>query len=109
VIKLAIRKVKPGQEARLRAWMSQLQSRRREVLESFEQEGVRHEQAYLLKLPEGLMLIYAMEAADHERAAAAYAQSSLAIDAEHRRIMKEALGDAVPTELVYECHTETAF
>ena len=45
MIKLAIRKVKPGEESQLRAWMSQLHSRRVEVLATFQQEGVRHEQA----------------------------------------------------------------
>jgi len=45
VIKLAIRKVKPGEESQLRAWMSQLHSRPVEVLATFQQEGVRHEQA----------------------------------------------------------------
>jgi hypothetical protein len=103
VIKLAIRKVKPGEEPNLRAWMAQLNSRRAEVLATFQREGVRHEQALLLKLADEPVLIYAMEAPDHERAAAAYAQSTLPIDSEHKRIMKQVLGDAVPSELLYEC------
>lgn len=47
---------------------------------TFAQEGVRHEQAYLLKTVEGPILVYAMEAADHDRAQAAYQRSSLPID-----------------------------
>jgi uncharacterized protein DUF6176 len=109
VIKLAMRKVKPGEESHLREWMAQLNSRRSEVLAAFQQEGVRHELAYLLDGADGPVLIYAMEAADHEQAAAAYAQSSLPIDLEHRRIMKQVLGDRVPSELLYECQSETAF
>jgi hypothetical protein len=56
MIRLAIRKVKPGQEGHLRAWMVELNRRSAEVRETFAQEGVRHEQAYLLKSAEGAVL-----------------------------------------------------
>ena len=92
MIKLAIRKVKPDQEGHLRAWMAELNRRSDEVRETFAQEGVRHEQAYLLKTTEGAVLIYAMEAADHKRAAAAFQSSALPIDREHKRIMAQVLG-----------------
>lgn len=108
MIKLTIRKVKPGEERQLRAWMARLNSRRAEVLATFKQEGVRHEQAFLVSIAEGPVLIYAMEASDHERAAAAYSQSTLPIDLEHKSIMKQVLGEAVPCELLYECHAETS-
>jgi non-ribosomal peptide synthetase component F len=103
VIKLAIRKVKPGEESQLRAWMAQLNSRRPEVLATFKQEGVRHEQAYLIHTADGPILVYAVEALDHDRAAAAYAQSTLPIDLEHKQTMRQVLGDSVPSELLYEC------
>ena len=109
MIRLAMRKVKPGEEQHLRAWMDQLNSRRAEVRATFQQEGVRHEQAFLLYTADGPVLIYAIEAQDHARAAAAYAQSTLPIDLEHKRIMKQVLGDAVPCALLYECQAETAF
>jgi len=108
LIKLAMRKVRPGEEGRLREWMAQLNSRRPEVLATFRQEGVRHELAYLIDGADGPVLIYAMEAVDHEQAAAAYAQSSLPIDLEHRRIMAQVLGDRVPSELLYECRPDGA-
>src|SRR5262245_7493374 len=98
-----MRKVKAGQENQLRAWMAQLGSRGPEVLATFKQEGVRHEQAYLLQTSDGPILVYAVEAIDHDRAAAAYAQSTLLIDLEHKRIMREVLGDPAPSELLYEC------
>ena len=103
MIKLAIRKVKPDQESRLREWMVDLGRRSAEVRETFAQEGVRHEQAFLLKTSEGSVLIYTMEAADHERAAAAYRNSTLPIDQEHRRIMAQVLGELASAELLYEC------
>ena len=106
MIKLAIRKVKPDQESRLREWMADLGRRSAEDRETFAQEGVRHEQAFLLKTAEGAILIYAMEAADHERAAAAYRNSTLPIDQEHRRIMAQVLGERANAELLYECVAE---
>jgi len=104
VIKLGIRRVKPEEESRLREWMSQLNSRHPEVRETFRQEGVTHEQARLINISGELILIYAMEAADHAKAAAAFAQSTLPIDVEHKRIMSQALGAIVPSELLFECH-----
>ena len=103
MIKVVIRKVKPDQENRLRQWMGELMRRSPEVRETFAQEGVRHEQAFLLKTSEGSVLIYTMEAADHERAAAAYRNSTLPIDQEHRRIMAQVLGELANAELLYEC------
>lgn len=105
MIKLAMRKVKPGEEGRLREWMAQLNARRPEVLETFRQEGVRHELAYLIDGAGGPVLIYAMEEANHEQAAAAYARSTLPIDLEHRRIMGQVLGERVSSELLYECRS----
>jgi len=104
VIKLGIRKVKPEDEGRLREWMSQLNARHTEVRETFRQEGVTHEQACLINVSGELILIYAMESADHAKAAAAFAQSTLPIDVEHKRIMSEVLGAVVPSELLFECH-----
>jgi hypothetical protein len=103
VIKLGIRKVKPGEEGRLREWMSRLNSRRAEVLETFRQEGITHEQAFLLDVGGESILVYAMESADHAKASAAYAQSTLAIDLEHRQVMSQVLGEAVRREMLFEC------
>ncbi len=55
---------------------------------------------------EGSILIYAMEAPDHERASAAYRNSTLPIDQEHRRIMGQVLGEPANVELLYECVAE---
>ena len=103
MIKLAIRKVRPEEEQRLRDWMAELNRRTPEVRQTFASEGVRHEQAWLLSHGGGLMLVYAVEAADLDRAAAAYAGSSHAIDHEHRAVMKQVLAEAADAELLYEC------
>jgi hypothetical protein len=106
MIKLAMRKVRPGQEDHLRKWMAELNRRSTEVRETFAQEGVRHEQAYLLKTADGLVLIYAMEAADHARASSVFQNSTLPIDREHKRIMAQVLAEAAHAELLYECKAE---
>jgi len=94
--------VKPGQEGKLRDWMSELMNRKDEVRETFKQETVTHEQAYLLTVGDGKALIYIVEADDLEQASTAYTSSSLPIDAEHRSIMQEVLENRMPIELLYD-------
>jgi hypothetical protein len=103
MIKLAIAKVKPEEEVRLRAWLAELSRRRDEVQATFAQEGVRHEQAYLLQTADGPVLVYAMEAADHEQAAQAFKASTLPIDVEHKAVMARVLAGKADAELLYEC------
>jgi non-ribosomal peptide synthetase component F len=103
MIRLAVRKVKPEEENRLREWMAELNRRAAEVRQTFASEGVRHEQACLLTTSDGPILIYAVEAEDLDRAAAAYASSIHPIDQEHRRVMQQALAEPASVELLYEC------
>lgn len=103
MLKVVIRLVNPGQEQRLRVWLSELMRRRDEVRETFKQESVRHEQGYLLSTSDGLVLIYVIEAEDLERASKAYKNSTLPIDLEHRQVMGQVLGDPAPFELLYDC------
>ena len=100
MLHLTFRRVRD--EAALRAWMAELGQRADEVRATFHQEGVRHEQAFLVSTVDGPLLIYAHEVADPEAAHAAYAQSSLPIDAEHRQRMAAALAEAVEPELLYD-------
>ena len=99
---MAIHQVREGQVERLRAWLREINSRREEVLETFAQEGVRHEQAYLLDTGSGHVLVYAMELEDEEKARAAFASSTLPIDAQHRDVMQAALGEPAGAELLYD-------
>ncbi|HSM72493.1 MAG TPA: DUF6176 family protein [Anaerolineales bacterium] len=102
MLKVSIQMVKPGQEGKLRDWLSELVRRQDEVRETFKQETVRHEQGYLLKINDGTALLYIVEAEDLEQASKAYKDSTLPIDAEHRNVMHEVLGDRIPTELLYD-------
>jgi hypothetical protein len=63
---------------------------------------VRHEQAFLLPLPDGLVLVYAHEVEDPGAARAAYTASTLPLDAEHRERMAAVLDDALEPELLYD-------
>ena len=94
--------IKPGQEQKLREWLSGLMRRQDEVRETFKQETVRHEQGYILQINGGTALMYIVEAEDLEQASKAYKNSPLPIDAEHRNIMKQTLADRLPTELLYD-------
>ena len=102
MLRVVFRRVQPDKVDRLRDWLQELE-RRAEVVETFRQESVRHEVAYLLEGEEGPVLVYAMEAEDFEQARAAFEASTLPIDTQHKAIMGEALGDAPAVEKLYEC------
>ena len=106
MIKLAVKYVKKEEEQTLRQWLSELNRRRDEVLETFSREGTRHEQAYLAEIAGRTVLIYIMDMQDPEQAAKAFRESSLPIDLEHRRIMERVLDERVKLELLYDCMRE---
>lgn len=81
--------------------------RRDEVIETFVNEGVRHEVAYLLPAADGPVLVYAMEVDDPERASAAFRASSFPIDDEHKRVMGQVLAGPVEAELLYDVRLPT--
>jgi hypothetical protein len=91
MLQVAINPVRPEKEARLRAWLAELDTRADEVRETFRDETVRAEQAFVVAGSEGPLLIYAIEAEDFERGAKAYASSTHKIDSEHRAVMRECL------------------
>ena len=90
-------RVKPDKIDRLRDWMEELHRRRDEVLETFAQETVRQEAAWLMETAEGTILVYAIEAEDVEQAQRAVEEKPLPIDLEHRAVMDEVI--EVPIEL----------
>jgi hypothetical protein len=87
---------------RLRAWMRELHERRDEVLETFEQETVRHEAVYFLETSDGPICVYAIEARDLDQATRAVEENPLPIDLDHRAAMSEALGEEIPAEMVLD-------
>jgi len=102
MLKVSIRRIKPEKEEQLRKWLSVLNSRSEEVRETFKEESVRAEQAYILAEVYGPVLVYVMEAEDFEKGAKAYADSTLPIDQEHRTVMKECLGESLGLDPQYD-------
>jgi hypothetical protein len=100
---LVFSRVKPDHVERLRSWLHELERRHDEVVETFRQETVRHEVAYLLQDEEGPVLVYAIEADDLDQAREAFQASTLGIDVEHKEVMAEVLAGAATVEKLYEC------
>ncbi len=93
--------------ARLREWLAELTERASEVRLTFVDETVRPEQAYLLGTSEGDVLVYAIEVEDVERSQAAYSGSRHAIDAEHKAVMEECLGERIELLPLYDVSLDT--
>ena len=106
MLRVSFARIRPEMEPKLRDWLAQLMVRRAEVLETFAGEGTSQEQAYILPTSDGPMLVYVMDTQDNERARAAYALSSHAIDLEHRAILTECLGERLRLTPLYACSTE---
>ena len=103
MIRVAFARVRPEKLERLESWLRELMTRQDEVRETFTLETVRHEQAFILRDEKGPLLIYVMEAEDHERGRAAFQSSQLPIDLEHRRIMMEVLSEKLHIKPLYDC------
>lgn len=106
MLQLSFKRVKLGKVDKLRAWMRELMLRQEDVVDSFEQEGVRQEKAWLLEDGEGYIFVYAVEAEDLEKARQAYRESTLSIDLEHREVLRDVLGERVEPELLYDLTVE---
>jgi Family of unknown function (DUF6176) len=107
VLRVVMRRVADGEVDRLRWWMAELMRRRDEVIETFVNEGVRHEVAYLLAAADVPILVYVMEVDDPERANATFRASTLPIDDEHKRVMGQVLAEPVEAELLYDVRLPT--
>jgi hypothetical protein len=106
VLDVRFHRIRSDQLDALRAWMAELMRRQDEVRETFRNEGVRHEQAFLLQSVDGPVLIYAHEVDDPEAARRAYLASTLPVDLQHREVMRTALDGAAEAELLYEVRVD---
>lgn len=102
-----MKRIHPGKEDRLRAWLAELNSRADEVRETFRGETVRAEQAYIIPGDAGAVLVYVMEAEDFERGSQAFATSRHRIDAEHKEVMRECLAESLDIAPLYDVELET--
>lgn len=102
MLRVAIERIHPDKEQRLRAWLAELNSRAAEVRATFRDETVRAEQAYIVAGQEGPLLVYVIEADDLARGAKAFAESSHPIDAEQKAVMRECLAGSLRLKPVYD-------
>jgi hypothetical protein len=109
MLEVVFRRVRPDKVDRLREWLREAERRADEIRQTFAQETMRHEIAYLIETREGPVLVYAMEAEDLEQAAAAYQGSALPIDREHHDVMADVLLPGSATvERLYEFWLDNA-
>jgi len=90
-----IHRIKPDQESRLRDWLAELNARAGEVRESLARAGIRAEQAFVVSTDSGPLLVYVSDAEDQRHAARVFAESPLAIDVEHRRVLEECIAETL--------------
>jgi hypothetical protein len=81
--------------------MVELTERAHEVRETFRQETVRHELAYLAEGQAGPILVHIIEADDLDQASRAVEEHPLPIDLEHRQVMTQVLGTPVSAECLF--------
>ena len=103
MLQVTFARVKPEKLERLENWLRELMSRQNEVRETFDQETMRHEQAFIIPGQDGPLLIYVMEAEDFERGRAAFRSSQLPIDIEHRQVMNEVIAEKLQVKPLYDC------
>ncbi|HEY2811690.1 MAG TPA: DUF6176 family protein [Rhabdochlamydiaceae bacterium] len=83
-------KIKEGCVEKVKAWLSTIQSERREeTLQSFSNEGVWLEAAFIREAEDGLYLVYFMRAQNVKQALAAFQNSTLPIDIFHRECCQQ--------------------
>jgi Family of unknown function (DUF6176) len=105
MLRVAIRRVNPGRANELREWLAQVNGPRRvEALATLVDEGITHEQAYLIEGAEGPVVVYVMEVDDIEATQEATRSSEHPIVADHKRVMELAVGDPLPSELLLDLH-----
>ena len=100
-------RVKPDEVDALRDWMTQAMARQDEVLETFEQETIRHEITILLEGKDGPVLANGMEVEDYDVARAAYLASQLAIDLQHSQVMSRVLDGPAEVEQLMDIRART--
>ena len=95
--------INPGRSDKLREWLAAVNGpRREEALATLVDEGCTHEQAFLIEGAEGPVVVYVMEVDDIEASEEAARSSGHPIDADHNRVMEQAVGDPVPFELLLD-------
>jgi hypothetical protein len=97
-----IARVAESDVERLRGWLASLSSRRSELLESYRQQGTRHELFFLIRTRHGPILVLISELGDVERATDSFLHSNLPIDVEFKALVQEISPEDADVELLYD-------
>jgi hypothetical protein len=103
MLRVGFANIRPEREARLRDWLKELGERQEEVVETFRRETIRHEQVFIVQSADGPLLVYAIEAEDHEVARKVYESSTLEIDKQHGAVLSECLAPGPRLSPLFEC------
>lgn len=98
MLEVAFLRVKEDKVDVLKEWMEEIRRREGEVLETFYNEGARHEAAYLLEDADGPLLVYVQETVDAQTAHQAFRESELPIGLEHRQVMQDVIAGRLDVE-----------
>jgi hypothetical protein len=102
MIAVSFRRVKSDQVERLRSWMCEVNERAAEVRETFVQETVERELAYLIEGRDGPILVYVIEARDLATMQRTVRENPFPIDVEHREIMSTVVEGAAEVETLLD-------
>jgi hypothetical protein len=107
MIRLAVRRVHPGEEDRLREWLNDLNTTRAdEARATLVDEGCSQEIGVLVSTSDGLLLVHAMDVLSEEQSKLASQKSQHPIDLEHRRIMGAALDEEPELERLLDLRAD---
>ncbi|MEO3818856.1 DUF6176 family protein [Plantactinospora sp. B24E8] len=104
MIKIKVSRIRPGKVDQLKAWLAEGMRRADEIRETFANEGVTHEQGFILETADGPLFVYVVESADYDAAVRAFQESPYPIDAEHKAVLAEVLDGEVPVPLLLDIH-----
>lgn len=81
-------------------WMSALRSRKEEVLETFEAEGVKQEFVAIIGKTDPPVVVWAVESEDLAGADEAFKNSRFAVDVEHKAVLNECIAGRAGHEVL---------
>ncbi|MEU4678520.1 DUF6176 family protein [Micromonospora sp. NPDC023737] len=102
MLKIKVSRVRRDKVEQLKAWLAEATRRADEIRETFVNEGVTHEQGFILETTDGPVFVYAVESADYEAAVRAFQESPFPIDAEHKAVLAEVLDGEVNVPLLID-------
>jgi hypothetical protein len=91
--------------ARLRTWLESLRERRKELQESYRQQGTHHELFLLIRTRHLPILVLVAEVDDVEQATKSFLRSNLPIDVEFKSLVQEISPEEAEVELLYDSST----